>query len=190
MSMDAFDQQVAELRAKGVEPKCFSSVKAKATPVEWASHLEYRKLRLVPEKMKEACRKWYWANRERSQTASRRWKAANADRNKATRSEYLVAKKYHLLPAQYDAMHAGQGGVCAICSGECSTGKRLAVDHNHENGAVRGLLCASCNLCLGRMQDSPDLLRKAADYLEQGGTQAFCLKTFYTRAMETTNARN
>jgi hypothetical protein len=40
------------------------------------------------------------------------------------------------------------------------------------------------------MKESPQLLRKLADYIEADGTQAFCLKTFYLRAMETTNERN
>lgn len=60
-----------------------------------------------------------------------------------------------------------QGGVCAICSKEDAAGKRLAVDHCHETGKVRGLLCLKCNTVLGKMNDEVNLLKKAIAYLEK-----------------------
>jgi recombination endonuclease VII len=65
-----------------------------------------------------------------------------------------------------------QAGVCAICNkpeikmqnGEI---QKLSVDHEHETGVVRGLLCAACNYGLGYFKDNPDTLRKAAEYLER-----------------------
>ena len=66
-----------------------------------------------------------------------------------------------------------QGGVCAICGGsepkDAGTGhrRRFAVDHCHETGRVRGLLCVNCNSGIGKLKDSPDLLRRALDYLSQ-----------------------
>lgn len=69
-------------------------------------------------------------------------------------------------------MLAAQDGVCAICrNGEASKSnrghrrRRLTVDHDHETGQVRGLLCSGCNLALGGFRDSPDLLLAAASYL-------------------------
>ena len=58
---------------------------------------------------------------------------------------------------------ANQKG-CDICAVSCS----FSVDHNHKTGAVRGLLCGSCNRALGLFHDNPALLRKAATYLEEG----------------------
>lgn len=59
-------------------------------------------------------------------------------------------------------------GACWICKEPESVPNRsLAVDHDHTTGAVRGFLCTRCNHVLGRMQDSPELLRTAADYLDQ-----------------------
>jgi hypothetical protein len=78
---------------------------------------------------------------------------------------------FGLTMAQYDAMLAAQKGRCAIChecervSGEDGTPVRLAVDHDHKTGLVRGLLCRSCNGGLGFMQDDPLRLLAAASYL-------------------------
>ena len=62
-------------------------------------------------------------------------------------------------------MHDAQGGLCAIC-GRKQPEKWLAVDHDHETGVIRGLLCSRCNSGLGQFKDNPDRLRLAADYLE------------------------
>jgi hypothetical protein len=69
-----------------------------------------------------------------------------------------------------DAMEKAQGGICAIC-GQSETrtkfGKptRLAVDHNHQTGAVRDLICFRCNVVLGRIQEDPELCDKIKNYL-------------------------
>lgn len=53
---------------------------------------------------------------------------------------------------------------CAICYGPAEV-----IDHCHDNGHVRGMLCNKCNTTLGKMHDSPAFLRRAADYLEKTG---------------------
>lgn len=63
-----------------------------------------------------------------------------------------------------------QDGRCAICGATDARRRksdRLNVDHDHATGAFRGLLCDPCNNGLGRFDDDPDRLRKAADYLEK-----------------------
>lgn len=75
--------------------------------------------------------------------------------------------KHGLEPGQYDAMLEAQGGKCAICgTTQCSTGRSLAVDHDHKTGAIRALLCAECNGAIGMLGDNPELCRTAASYLE------------------------
>lgn len=65
-------------------------------------------------------------------------------------------------------MAAAQGGVCAICGNGAEDTQHglLHVDHCHDKGHVRGLLCSPCNLALGLFRDNPALLRRAAEYLE------------------------
>lgn len=73
---------------------------------------------------------------------------------------------------EYQRMHDQQGGTCAICK-QPETVKRngrikwMAVDHNHTTGAIRSLLCSSCNQGIGKLRDDPALLRAAADYIER-----------------------
>lgn len=72
--------------------------------------------------------------------------------------------RYGLSIADYDALLIRQGGVCRICKLTCSTGKRLAVDHDHVTGEVRGLLCTRCNRGLGYF--TLETLRTAFAYIE------------------------
>jgi hypothetical protein len=77
--------------------------------------------------------------------------------------------KFGITPEEYDRMFSEQGGVCAICGRhpKLSTGdqRRLSVDHNHDTGKVRGLLCYKCNVGLGSADDSVDRLVAMAAYL-------------------------
>jgi hypothetical protein len=74
---------------------------------------------------------------------------------KAVESDRRVRlKRYGLTEAQYQAMLAAQDGKCAIC-GRLAVEERwgvLPVDHNHETGVVRGLICMTCNTTLGRLE--------------------------------------
>lgn len=74
-------------------------------------------------------------------------------------------KKFGLTIQQYEEMLQQQNSVCAICAEKCISGKRLAVDHCHETGKVRQLLCRRCNQSMGKFNDDPVLLQKVVDYL-------------------------
>jgi hypothetical protein len=80
--------------------------------------------------------------------------------------KFQLKRKYGLTLEEYDALLEEQAGGCAICGGTNPSGFRLAVDHNHETGEVRGLLCTNCNFVLGYSHDDPALLRKTIRYLE------------------------
>lgn len=89
-----------------------------------------------------------------------------------TKRRRKLHRVYGISPFEYEQMLDAQGGVCAICKNPEATthspyGKtsELAVDHDHVTGAVRGLLCSTCNFLLGQAKDDPEILRSAADYL-------------------------
>lgn len=73
---------------------------------------------------------------------------------------------------EFNAMYTAQNGLCAMC-GEPETWVRggrlhsLSVDHCHETGAIRELLCRACNNGIGHFKENTDALRKAADYLDR-----------------------
>jgi Recombination endonuclease VII len=78
-----------------------------------------------------------------------------------------TCRRFGITVEQYEAMLRIQGGRCAVCRNQPRT-RRLAIDHDHQTMAVRGLLCHRCNRgILGHANDSVDLLRRAVEYLER-----------------------
>lgn len=80
----------------------------------------------------------------------------------------------HRRMSYYADLFEAQGGVCAICGSpettvDRRTGKirKLSVDHCHETGSIRGLLCMKCNTMLGAVQDNTDVLESAITYLRR-----------------------
>lgn len=74
---------------------------------------------------------------------------------------YQRAHKYGISETQYRALLTHQQGLCAICHKD----RDLVVDHNHDTGKVRGLLCHRCNTGLGHFEDSVEFIRAAEGYL-------------------------
>jgi hypothetical protein len=77
-----------------------------------------------------------------------------------------IFKLFGITADDYRQILDLQGGVCAICKRDCDSGRRLAIDHDHDTGQVRGLLCTKCNMAIGALRESAEALRRAADYLE------------------------
>lgn len=71
-------------------------------------------------------------------------------------------RKYGITETELAEMIESQARVCPICL----SAKAEHVDHDHETGRVRGVLCFNCNSALGQFKDRPDTMRRAADYVE------------------------
>lgn len=104
---------------------------------------------------------WRAAHPDRPRKKYRYPFVKTAARAKARRRWQLA--RYGVTEEQYRDMVVGQAGRCLIC--HRVPDKDLAVDHNHETGQVRGLLCSSCNLAIGHLRDKASLARRAAAYL-------------------------
>jgi hypothetical protein len=89
------------------------------------------------------------------------WHAKTPIEKQASR----VRTMYGMDPQDYIAMHEQQAGKCAVCQNEPTTQRGLHLDHCHETGAIRGLLCHNCNVALGCFNDSPALMMRAIKYL-------------------------
>jgi len=80
---------------------------------------------------------------------------------------YYRLRGFGLTKEQYDALLAAQGGHCATCDRTSSgPGRRLAVDHDHKTGLVRGLLCNVCNRTLGMIERETGTIRPLLAYLD------------------------
>jgi len=77
-------------------------------------------------------------------------------------------KKYGIKATEYENMFRCQEGKCAICE-ETTPGQNLHIDHNHETGEVRGLLCSQCNMFIGLAKEDKNILSRAIKYLEEEG---------------------
>ena len=95
------------------------------------------------------------SKRERQNASTREW-----HRN------YRLLSRFGITAKQYDEMFASQNGRCAICMREDKR-QRLAVDHDHKTGRVRGLLCLHCNVAIGKLDDDAEIVRRAFFYLLQ-----------------------
>ena len=102
-------------------------------------------------------------------SASRRGAGMASECKKCHRARVLFQTK-GITVAEYAAMSEAQGHVCAICYQpetlrQKGILKRLAVDHDHATGRIRGLLCSACNLGLGKFKDDVVRLQSAIEYL-------------------------
>lgn len=121
---------------------------------------------------KEYFRNWYLKNKEKLSAQAKRRYQANRDKvltyTKIRQRPYLLKKLYGLTVEQYDAMLASQGGACKVCGsdGESKDKRRkyLSVDHCHNTGKIRGLLCMKCNADLGTFELRREAFTK---YLEE-----------------------
>ena len=108
------------------------------------------------------------ASRKKDPTSHRRssknWREANLEQHKDAHAR----RTYGLASGTYARMFEAQKGLCAICEAPPLEGKRFHIDHCHDTGAIRGLLCSCCNTGIGQLKHSVDLLNKAQAYLLLG----------------------
>ena len=114
----------------------------------------------------------------RARARAKQWRVENRDRFQATRRAYVESGRYaassrrsHLkrtfgmTPEEYERRLAQQGGGCAVCGRAPKAGKSLHIDHDHETGYVRGLLCFKCNAALGQLGDDLGRIERALTYV-------------------------
>ncbi len=89
---------------------------------------------------------------------------AEKRRRAKTFRKHILKTRYGLTPEEYGQMRDAQGGACLIC--QCVSAETLCVDHCHDTGRVRGLLCRRCNLALGYVRESAAVARSLVSYIE------------------------
>ena len=99
----------------------------------------------------------------KARRAARQRRVYATPEGKHAKLEAARRYKYGMLPGDYTSLLEAQGGICAICQ---SAMVLPHVDHCHQTGRVRGILCLRCNSGIGMFGDSPSTVRRAASYLE------------------------
>lgn len=166
----------------GVRPCCIEC--SKTGPGRWSKHVP------PEEKVCSICKKKlpftsFHLRKHRPGRESRCGECKNENRNRYRKPDdhlrYYAAqkvkdpefyrrgnlRKYGITIEQFDAMLESQGGVCAVCKGPALGKGRYHVDHDHDTGKIRGLLCHKCNVALGMVQDSREHLTRLIQYLER-----------------------
>jgi len=111
---------------------------------------------------REHAREYYQVNKEAKKAYAKAYRAAHKAEVKRHKLKHLYGE------IDYNAMFEEQEGQCAICDRHQSELQlSLCVDHDHETGETRSLLCSDCNLGLGCFRDSPKLLSIASVYMEK-----------------------
>jgi len=90
-------------------------------------------------------------------------KENNPEAFRITAHKKRIKHSYGLEYEDYLKLLEEQKGLCKICSKD-NSGRRLSIDHCHDTGRIRGLLCTRCNRALGLFEDNTELLIKAANY--------------------------
>jgi len=125
------------------------------------------------EKLLAESKVWYHENKERRQEYDRNrrqqqneWMREYRKNNPLVRIQTHRKWKYGISKEDWEVLYQRQQGLCAICDKAVDRNK-MCTDHCHTTGEVRGLLCDDCNIALGRLKDSPDILKRAIAYLER-----------------------
>lgn len=122
---------------------------------------------LQPEKPKHVPGPWLLKRRKQQELERQQQAALAYEQRKAKRHGQQRDSIYRMPKGSYAAMLERQNHSCVTCNRhESDLTRRLAVDHCHQTGKVRGLLCASCNRILGMVRENPQTLRHLAVYLE------------------------
>lgn len=117
--------------------------------------------------------RWKNNNTDKSKASYKKWREKNIDRERAVKREYAknnvwaarnreLKRQYGISYATFNIMRVGQLGLCLICK---EPTEKLVVDHCHETGHVRGLLCGKCNSAIGLFKDNIENLKRAVEYL-------------------------
>ena len=126
--------------------------------------VEFHNSKQTTDGFNRRCKKCVNELRTRSRKRNPNYKLK--DKNSKLLREYGITLK------EYNKMFINQNGVCAICNNpETLDNKSLAVDHCHNTGKVRGLLCTLCNTAIGKLNDNEILLQRATNYIKESKCQ-------------------
>jgi hypothetical protein len=131
---------------------------------------KYARVRRVEKKdeIREQSRQYRERNKLQIVERDKAYYEFNKERMDAYQRKHHLRTKYGITPAQHAQMILAQDGKCLVC-GETPDGRpkkgKLHVDHCHDTGKVRGLLCHSCNVAIGHLKEDPVRIKALLEYV-------------------------
>lgn len=112
---------------------------------------------------------WRKNNPERAKEISKKYRSTHVAEMALMKRKSELKLRYGITLEDFERMVLAQGNLCAICNEppENKDSTKLHIDHCHTTGKVRGLLCRSCNIAIGYLNDDINLLQNAIKYLEK-----------------------
>jgi Recombination endonuclease VII len=124
----------------------------------------------------EIYKRYYKKNREKIRKRRKKARKQNLEHSKYRQRENFIKRTYGITTLEYERILKLQNNKCAICGSDSdvrvvgTTGRkkkfRLAIDHDHETGKVRALLCNKCNMFVGHIENNKELLPVVLKYLK------------------------
>lgn len=127
------------------------------------------------DRIKEYNQQWRSENKEHVQQYAKAYGAEYQKRDETQQATWVrnLWRNYRMTPECFNRLWAEQDGKCLVCEVSLEprgrTSNAACVDHNHDTGEVRGLLCRGCNHGIGCLKDDPKVLEAAARYLRERG---------------------
>jgi hypothetical protein len=157
MTINAYANQKTCTKCKQTKPQ--SSFQYYPSRDAYESHCK--------ECRKAYARERYKKDREKIKEQQKKRRQNWHRRDPKARLRAHLKHKYNLTLEQYEALLVSQNHACSVCGRK----ETLSVDHNHQTGDVRSILCRPCNIVLGILKEDPSRLRALAAYIEKHSTQ-------------------
>lgn len=118
-----------------------------------------------PERTNAYSRKWRAENPEKVAASLRSWEERHQEHRRNYNRMVSLRKLYGMSLEEYENIMERQDGGCAICGRKPGSKRKHHVDHDHETGKIRGILCSQCNTGLGMFSDDIEKMKTACIYL-------------------------
>ena len=121
---------------------------------------------VAAKKRREYTKAWKDQNKEYVSKYNKELKSKNKYHRRDKARDTLLKRQYDITLDEYREMSKLQNHKCLICGRHKSEFKKcLCVDHNHDTGKIRGLLCSNCNMALGLLKDDINIIKNMVDYV-------------------------
>ncbi len=125
-------------------------------------------------KNKDKYKKYLQSRQELNTAYMRDWRSKNRDKVLTNKRRAYLKKQYKVTPDEYEQMRKSQNYCCYICKRHenelqktINSKTLLNIDHDHNSGKIRKLLCMPCNIALGKVRDDIEILNNMINYLKE-----------------------